>query len=217
MSHELARRLQADISQTVIYNGAEPPRGPLTAPRPSPRGTPLNLVAVGRLEPVKGLGYLLEALAHPRLRDRIRLHLVGDGPEEAALRAQAQALGLSDRVHFHGFQAEAQRFIAQADLLVLPSLHEGVPYVLLEALWLGTPVLASAVGGIPEVVRHRREAWLVPPASAAELVLALRQLLVSPELRQRLRTAGWDRVSAAFSAGGMAQRYATLYARELAR
>jgi glycosyltransferase involved in cell wall biosynthesis len=171
----------------------------------------VNLVAVGRLEPVKGLETLIEAVSHEALIGRVHLHLVGEGPDVKALKALVQAKGLGSVVSFHGFKLNPLDYIAHANFLMLPSLHEGVPYVLLEALALKVPVIASNVGGIPEVVRNGQEALLVEPRSASDLVRVLRRAMPDAPTMAKMAQAGHQRVLAEFSGTVMASRYSELY------
>jgi L-malate glycosyltransferase len=209
VSHELVNKMHARKRSTVIYNGIQLP-GPI-GPRPGDYSGWVNVVAAGRLEPVKGLQYLVKAVAHPALKERVRVHLVGDGPDRAMLEGLVSRLGIQRNVRFHGFKSNVLDFIGHADFLALPSLHEGVPYVLLEALALRTPVIASDVGGIPEVVRHGQEAVLISPRCAEEITRALRRTMPDPLLGERLRREGFERVSGEFSASKMVERYADLY------
>lgn len=180
---------------------------PTTVNQPSPDiaatgPAPLRLVAVGRLSPEKGQAGLLEAVA--LLRDRgiaLQLTLVGDGPDGDALKAKSQQLGLDDHVHFAGRQDErtALTSIAAADVLVLPSFMEGLPVVLMEAMALGVPVIATRVAGIPELVRDEVSGLLFDPADWEALADAVAQLAADPALRARLAVAARQRIEAEFA------------------
>ncbi len=144
---------------------------------PRPEG---RLLCVARLAPEKGVSVLLHALA--RLRSmglRFELDIVGDGPMRPALEELARGLGLDSSVHFLGWQAgdAVRRHLAAARLLVLPSLAEGLPMVIVEALAMGRPVVASCVAGIPEIVEPQRTGWLFSAGSVTELSAALRSAL----------------------------------------
>ncbi len=133
------------------------------------------LLFIGNLVPVKGLDVLLEALALRRAAGQpFTLFLVGQGPQKAALQQQAERLGLADRVRFLGSRPhdELTSWYQAADLFVLPSRSEGVPLVLLEAIACGTPFVASAVGGIPEIAPFGRSG-LVPPEDPQALAAAI--------------------------------------------
>jgi teichuronic acid biosynthesis glycosyltransferase TuaC len=137
------------------------------------------VVFVGLLVPIKGLEYLVAAwialASRGVLDDSDRLVLLGDGPCRAALRQQIEQAGLGDRVLFAGTvnQDAVARGISAATLLCLPSRNEGMPNVVVEALACGVPVVASRVGGIPELVRDDENGYLVPPADPTALADAL--------------------------------------------
>ncbi len=122
----------------------------------------INLVAVGRLNPLKGFDKLLRALKSAR-NERLHLHIVGDGEEGAFLRKYAGDLGIAERVTFHGFKRNPYPYMRAADLFVLSSIYEGFPNVVLEALSLGCPVLAfDCPGGTRELVEDGVNGRLVP-------------------------------------------------------
>jgi glycosyltransferase involved in cell wall biosynthesis len=126
------------------------------------------------LSPEKGHRILIEAFALLRSRlPRARLAIAGDGPEEASLRRQVEALGLTGHVTFMGLRADGQQIIAALDVMVLPSFSEGMPNVLLEAFAYGTPVVATRVGGVPDMVADGRSGWLVPAGDASKLAAAI--------------------------------------------
>jgi glycosyltransferase involved in cell wall biosynthesis len=112
--------------------------------------------------------------------------LVGDGPERARLEEQARRLNLHECIRFTGHQPNPLPFYALADIFVLPSLSEGSPNVLLEAMMAKTPAVVSAVGGVPEMVEHGSSALLVPPADPAALARAIANLIDEPALAQSL-------------------------------
>ncbi len=159
---------------------------------PEPRGTrvspPWTLIAVGSLEQLyKGTHILIDAVADC-VRARLDLHLVvvGDGQHRPELEARARALGLAERVQFRGqltAGAAVRAELDRADLFVMPSLTEGLPRALLEAMARGLPCLASDVGGIPELLPAE---GLVPPGNRVALAAKLRALLNDPERRARM-------------------------------
>ncbi len=117
---------------------------------------------VGRLVPVKSVGTLLEALTHMGAdRGQPTVLLVGDGPERAALTEHAKRLGIQTRVQFTGYVEDLSPFLARMDVFALPSLHEGAPIALLEAMAAGVPVVAAKVGGVPEMIGDSGAACLV--------------------------------------------------------
>lgn len=167
---------------------------------------------VGRLVPVKGHAVLLEALRILRQSNHnVTLCIVGDGPLRGDIEAEANRLGLGQSVIFCGHQVQSYDFINMMDIFVLPSLHEGIPMVLLEAFALKRPVIASRVGGIPEVVSHGHSGMLVSPSNAAELASAIRNLIEDPAKEAACGAAGRSRVECEFSARIMANRTAEMY------
>jgi glycosyltransferase involved in cell wall biosynthesis len=156
-------------------------------------GQPVVL-GVGRLAPQKAFGLLLDAAARWRdLQPEPLLVIVGEGPLAAGLRAQAVSLGLT--VTFTGPRADVPALLAAADVFVLPSVWEGQALVLQEALRAGVPVVATRVGGNPEVTGEDA-ALLVPPGDAGRLADAVRSVLGDPALASRLRQAATDRAAA---------------------
>jgi glycosyltransferase involved in cell wall biosynthesis len=167
----------------VIYNAVEPFDGVRTAV--VPLWTPLKAVTVGRLVPWKRVDRVIEALmACPTLG----LVIVGDGSEHKRLEGLANTLNVADRVYFAGqvSQAETIGFMAACDLFVLNSTYEGLPHVVLEAMSLGLPVVATAVGGTPEVVCDGDNGRLIAPIDDDMLVQVLSDLVSSPGELQRL-------------------------------
>ncbi len=165
-------------------------------------GAGSHVLFVGRPGVRKGLSFLLEAVARLRAeRPDVRLTVVGDGPERAEAEATAQAAGIGDRVQFTGYQSSAQvaEWLSRADVFVLPSLAEGVPIVLMEAMAAGVPVVATNVGGTSELVVDGENGFLVPPTVTDALVSRIGQLLDDPELRGRLGRAGRETVVRDFS------------------
>jgi glycosyltransferase involved in cell wall biosynthesis len=152
------------------------------------------VLAVGRLAPQKGFGLLLDAAArwhdvHPEPL----LVIVGVGPLEAELRGRAAALGLA--VRFAGHRRDVSALLAAADVFVLPSIWEGQPLILQEALRAGVPLVATRVGGNPELTGEDA-AVLVPPGDAAQLAAAVRAVLADPALAARLRKAALEQARA---------------------
>lgn len=170
------------------------------------------LAVLGRLEPVKGQAYLLECLA--LLRDRgidFRCVLIGDGPERDALVEQVARQQLAGHVWFAGFRDNVPAWLAAIDVLVMPSRWEGLPMALLEAMALGKPVVAHAVGGIPDVLRDGQEGLLVPPHHPQLMVQALATLIGDAPLRKQMGARALARVRAHYSAEALARAYEKLY------
>jgi glycosyltransferase involved in cell wall biosynthesis len=169
---------------------------------------------VGRLEAQKGHTYLLDAWPDVR-RDfpGARLLVVGDGALRAELEARALGPGLGGSVTFTGFRADVPRVLAALDVLVLPSLYEGMPLTAIEASAMGLPVVATAVDGTPEVVRDGETGRLVPPARPAALADALRALLADPARARAMGRAGRAHVLARFDLDTQVEATARVYRR----
>jgi glycosyltransferase involved in cell wall biosynthesis len=177
----------------VIYNGLTPlPPGRPQA-RPALQGR--VVLTAARLVDWKGLDHLLQALA--LLTQPARLIILGEGQERANLLALAHRLGLAGRVDLPGrmSRAEVLSAMAAADLFALASSYEGLPHVVLEALALGRPVVATAAGGTPEVVGDGTTGLLVPYGRPDLLAQALDQVLLDPGLAARLGAAGQARAA----------------------
>ncbi|MBX6330718.1 MAG: glycosyltransferase [Gemmatimonadaceae bacterium] len=178
------------------------------------RDDDLLLVAVGNLYPVKGHAVLLRALAtlHREHADlRWRLAIAGRGEEESALRAAAEREGIADRVHLLGYRGDVPDILAAADAFVMPSLSEGLPLALVEAMSASLPIVASDVGGIPEAVTRDVEALLAPPGDPVALAAALARVLGDASLRARLGAAARRRALRDFSVATMGDAYERLY------
>ena len=148
-------------------------------------------VCVARLSREKGLLDLVEAFALVSERlPRLRLLLVGDGPDADHVRAILAARTAGDRAVMHPVTPDVLPLLHASDLFVLPSLHENQSFAILEAMAAGLPVLSTAVGGTPELVRHGETGWLVPPSQPAALAEGLELLVKDVSLRQRLGRAG---------------------------
>ena len=163
-------------------------------------GTMPRMILVGRLSPEKGIGGLLQALAQVPPERRPELVIVGDGPMRAELDTMVEQLGLGPFVTFLGRLPEAETLaeIARSDMLVLPSFMEGLPIVLMEAMALGKPVIASRVAGIPELVTDGESGLLFTPSDWAGLAERIALLASDEQLRRRLGAAGPPRIAAEF-------------------
>jgi glycosyltransferase involved in cell wall biosynthesis len=168
----------------LIPNAIEPPTAPPAAVvRPDTR---VRLITVGRLVSWKNVDHTLRVLAH--LGREVGLIVVGDGPEERPLRDLARRLGIEDRVWFTGRLAPARviGLLRASDVLVLNSTYEGLSHVVIEAMWAGIPVVASSVGGTPELIEHEKTGLLVPPATDPALRHAILRLLTDSERRRTM-------------------------------
>lgn len=187
-----------DERLAVIYNAAEPMDG--VRPAEVPLKTPIKAVTVGRLVPWKRVEQVLEAVAGV---PELGLIVVGDGPERPRLERLAASLGLSGRVWFAGARRreETLGLMMACDVFVLNSTYEGLPHVVLEAMALGLPVVASAVGGTPELIQDGSNGLLIP-AKGDGLAGALARLVADSGMRKRL-SEGARRTAAAFGFASM--------------
>jgi sugar transferase (PEP-CTERM/EpsH1 system associated) len=172
-----------------------------------PRDVPV-IGTVTRLNRVKRLDVLLQAI---ELLQETHGVIVGEGPEHEYLKAQATRLGLSERISFTGHQRDVRPWLAAFDIFVLSSDWEGMSNALLEAMAAGLPVVATAVGGTPEVVVEGETGFLVPPRDPEALAEAILRLLRDPDLRRRMGEAGRKRVAEHFSVEQMVQKTEALY------
>jgi glycosyltransferase involved in cell wall biosynthesis len=187
-------------------------------PRPlEMRDNWFNLLIVGRLDTVKGHHLAIEAIAAGSLPQDIHLHIVGTGPREKELQALAKARGVAGRVHFLGFIRNVYNNIAHCNVLLMPSLHEGLPYTLLEAMALGIPVVASRVGGLVEVIQDEDTGLLVPPQDAEALAQAIGRLHDDPTLCSQLGEQARCLQQATYSLESMTERYLEIYRELVAR
>ncbi len=175
-----------------------------------PAGAPV-VVAAGRLSPEKGHRFLVEALAIcQEACPQAQLVLLGDGKLRGALEEQATALGLSDRVHLAGFRQDVLECLAAADLVVNPSLTEGLPNVVLEAMSVGTAVAATDVGGVAELIPDPDRGWLVEAGRPEALAAAMVEALSSDEERRRRAAGGRAHVREHFSFEVQRRRFCEL-------
>ncbi|SCZ65911.1 glycosyltransferase [Thiohalomonas denitrificans] len=169
------------------------------------------ITCVARLVPLKAHGLLLRAFSELRPLPRTRLLLAGEGPLRAELQAWAVALGVVDRVHFLGNRGDIPDLLAASDLFVLASETEGLSCSLLEAMAAGLPVVATAVGGNPDLVEEGVSGRLVPVGDGAKLADALKQLVDHPDLRAAYGDRAARKAIDEFSFDAMVGRYFTLY------
>ena len=214
VSHDIARSLPDDKGRVEVLHlgiGDAPEirrnADDIRSEVGVPDGHPL-VVAVARLAPQKALHVMLEALATV---DRAHLAILGDGPLGPRLREQAHTLGLGDRVHFLGFRQDVPDHVAAADTFCLSSIWEGVPLSAQEAILLGTPIVATDVGGMDELVTDGTSGWLVPRDDPGALAAALAEALADPaRARERAERARAD-LTVEFSTTKMLDRLTQIY------
>ena len=203
----------------VIYNGIDPTpyqrairRGEITAEFgwTDPRIRIIGLVS--RFHSIKNIPLLVRAFADVlRERTHTRLLLVGDGPERDSVEKLCHAMGIEKAVHFTGFRRDVPSLLKAMDVFALPSLTEGISIALLEAMASGLPIVATRVGGTPELVIHSENGFLTGYNDQEEFTRRLLQLLTHPELRQSMGDAGQRRLHRLFTRSRMADAYERLY------
>ncbi len=167
--------------------------------------------AIGNLYPVKGHAVLLEALArlkHPR----IHVVIAGRGEEEPRLRGLMESLSLQGRVHLLGFREDVPRLLSAFDAYALPSFSEGQSLALMEAMAAGLPIVASRVGGNPELIRDGESGLLFEAGNPEDLALKLKTVVDSDALAESMAAKARERAAADFSLDAMMARYRALYA-----
>ncbi len=166
------------------------------------------ILTLARLDKQKGLSYLLEAAAQV---PGALFVLVGDGPERESLETQSRQLGTTERVIFLGYRQDVADLLSICDVMVLPSLFEGLPLSVLEAMAANKPVIATNIGGTNEAVIDNETGLLVPPADSAALAAAIHKLLENPQLSQKLAAAGKKQVQRKFSVEAMVRGVTQTY------
>jgi glycosyltransferase involved in cell wall biosynthesis len=222
VSEDLRRHLIAEgmpqDQVAVVHNGIDPGIPPTSEDRHAMRAAlGISLASdvigwVGRLDGVKDVGSLISSI---RLLDRahppVTLLIVGDGPERARLEAQVASLGLTASVVFAGYRSDVRRVLAACDIYANSSLYEGVSITILEAMAASLPVVATRVGGTPEVVIDGATGYLVTQGSPHRMASALAALIGQPERRRAFGEAGRNRVIRTFSLRAMSRRYLDIY------
>jgi glycosyltransferase involved in cell wall biosynthesis len=211
------RRLLPNKKLRVIPNGVDlaplsnPPERQRTRDQLGIAPSEFLWLAIGRLLPQKDYATLLQSF-QPLAKAPARLLIAGQGPLLEELQQQTQRLGLGSQVTFLGVRQDIGALLAAADGFVLASAWEGMPNVVMEALAAATPVVATEVGGVSELVQPGQSGFLVPAGNAQALSQAMRQLMaLSPEQRRQLGLNGRDHIAANFSLGAMGDRWMALY------
>lgn len=184
-----------------------------------PESGPFEILCVGRLVPSKGQHILLAAVARLRESGRdVRLRLVGSGPDHRGLKEEVESLGLADYVKFEGNvnQDHIRGIYAESDAFVLASSAEGVPIVLMEAMAMAIPCVATHVCGIPELIRDEIDGLLVAPSDECGLAEAIGRLIDDPQLGERLGRAGRQRIVERYDLSRNVMRLAEMFADHIA-
>jgi len=203
----------------VIHNGIDPGPLPTEGDRRRARrnlglaSDAFVVATVARLDPVKDLLTLLEAFAEVRRRTpRAQLLIVGDGPERARLEERARRSDLAAAVRITGFRPDVRALLPAADAYVSSSISEGISITILEAMAAGVPVIATAVGGTPEILADG-SGVLVPSRSPAQIADAVLALAHDERRRTSLAAAGRLRLETSFTIDRMVEDYARAYRR----
>lgn len=175
--------------------------------------------SVGRLSAEKGHRFMISAFlqANVMLRTERPIHLlvVGDGREQESLERQASEFHLSDKIHFAGFQGNPAAWLNLFDCMIQPSLTEGTPNSVLEAICLNVPVIATAVGGVPDLIANEENGLLVPPKDAPAIAAAMKRMVLDSALRRRLANAAQE-TSRNYSPATQKQKLIAVYETALA-
>ncbi|MCM1515091.1 MAG: glycosyltransferase family 4 protein [Paraprevotella sp.] len=170
----------------VVYNGIKKEEPNMASVQLSHKGISIGLA--GRLDAIKGINYLIDAIPEVAKRVNVPFHiyLVGNGPEEAALKEQLRSLRVEEYISFEGYQNNVPAWLKSWDVFVLPSLQENHSIALLEAMRAGKAIVTTSVGGNPETVVDGKEALMIPPKDTKALADALVRILNAPALRMEL-------------------------------
>jgi glycosyltransferase involved in cell wall biosynthesis len=228
VSGEVGRSVASELHPApgrlvVIPNGVQVDRYGEAGDRDAARdslGVPRDaflLICVAKLYEQKGHAVLLDAFAGLQAAEGVHLVLVGDGPLRAQLAERVRDSSLQGRVHLGGIRDDIPSLLAASDAFVLPSLWEGLPMALLEAMASGLPIVASRVAGTEEVLAGTEAGTLVQPGDVDALAAALERVIGDAELRGRLGAAARERVAERYSVAAQAAAHAALYRDVMAR
>jgi len=171
-----------------------------------------KIIFVGRLIACKGILFLIESFKQVIDNDiRARLFLVGDGEEEDRLREYTSKLNIKQHVVFFDYRSNPQTFIRKADLLVLPSSEEGFGRVLLEAMDVGTPVIGTRIGGIPEIIEHRVNGLLVNYGDVDNLKRSILEILKNKSFREEIIQGGYETINSKFRVETYQEKLENIY------
>lgn len=200
----------------VVHNGVDAQSGSRELGRLSLalRADERLILAVGNLYEIKGHEYLVRAAGLLRANARLsrwKVAIAGRGREEGRLLKLIQELDLGNHVLLLGLRNDVPDLLAAADLVVMPSLSEGLPMAVLEAMCAGKPLIGTNVGGIPELIQHQHTGLLVEPRDSAGLAGAIAEILLSPDRAQTYGVAAQQLVSRRYSSEAMIRAYESLY------
>lgn len=202
----------------VIYNGVEMSGRPVAQSPSRPvkeefgiKEDETVLAIIGRLVPQKGHRYLFEAVNSLNGQYKVKLLVVGDGPSIQSLRSQVLSLKLEDKVIFTGLRKDVPDIFSAVDILVMPSLREGLPIIALEAMAYGVPIIATKVGGITEIITDGQNGLLVKPENQEEIKQAIIRLINDKGLSQYLANNARNKLKDNFTSGIMIRKTQSLY------
>jgi glycosyltransferase involved in cell wall biosynthesis len=170
------------------------------------------VIRLGRLDKYKGNKYLIDAFAQFKKTTQAHLVFVGEGEEKSMLRQQANMLGLDNAISFSGYRTDVTELICAADIFVIPSLNEGLPIALLEAMACAKPIIATKVGAIPEVITHTKNGWLIEPENSHAILNALTDATSNPDHAQVYAQRACSDFTQRFSQNAMGRKYLEIYA-----
>ena len=172
----------------------------------------ITLVTAGRLEKQKGFKYLFSAIKSlVYLYPKLKLLVIGEGRLRENLENKIKGLNLENNIHLIGFREDIHCIMKAADIFVLPSIFEGMPNVVMEAMALGKPIVASSVDGTKELIKHKKTGWLVPPRDPNALAEAITILLKNPELKSKLANNAKREINNTYNIKKITAKYEALY------
>lgn len=210
MKGELMKRGVSPDKITVVYNGCTLPQPTSIIERPEQT---FIFGVVARLSAEKGHAFLLDALAslHASIPAGWKCWIIGDGPDREVLQQQAKELGIADHLLFWGHQKEIVNYYAAIDCIIIPSENESLSYTAIEALIMQKPVIATNVGGIPEVIHHGITGTLVEYGDVEDLAMQMAAVISEPEVYQRIAENGARWVEEQFSSAQMLEKLKQIY------
>ena len=215
LSPELESGIRKHSSTTLvklIYNGVDIDEIRAAPPFPKADSGEYVIGYIGRLVEQKDLATLLDAVRRiVAKRPNVSLMFIGDGPEKSDLQAQAARLGIRNHVKFFGFKTDAVRYLKTFDSFVLPSLMEGTPRCIMEAMAAAVPVVASDIAGNNVLVAHGKTGRLFSPGDSRDLAHQINYLIEHPDEAATMAIHGMERIEQSYSSRRMAKEYHTLY------
>ncbi|MDC2867611.1 MULTISPECIES: glycosyltransferase [unclassified Bacillus (in: firmicutes)] len=210
MKQQLCQKGVPENKIHVIYNGVADPYTDVPLSQPGPK----KIAVIGRLSREKGQPFLLTSLQklkalHPSLR--WHCDIIGEGPLKKELSTMIQELSLGEHVSLKGFQDDIIKEYTEHDIIVIPSENEGLSYVAIEAIAMKKPVIATNVGGLPEVIVHNQSGLLIPFGSEETLAASLAQLLQDEKLYHSLAECGREHYLQNFTFSKMVKEVTTIY------